>query len=173
MKLRSTPWITDDSFFKLRDYILEKKNVRVLEFGAGASTVWFDKNVDVKEVISVEHDKEWFSLLRKELSDKTKLNLLPKPYNSICDNLNSKFDVIVVDGRNRNKCFKSSVNLLEVGGIIVFDNTERKYYQPSFDLWISNNLGNATRFRQHGPDITGWKSHHKEGYWETTIFERK
>lgn len=173
MKLRATPWITDNAFFKMRDYISVKKNVRVLEFGAGASTVWFDKNADVAEIISVEHNEEWFQILSKELSAKTKLNFLPQPYNTICNDLTGLFDVIVVDGRNRNRCFKSSIELLKSGGVLVFDNTERKYYHPSFDLWQEKNLGTATRFRQSGPDITGWRSQHKEGYWETTVFEKR
>jgi predicted O-methyltransferase YrrM len=157
----------------MRDYISQKKGIRVLEFGSGASTAWFDRNQDVTEIISVEHDEEWFNLLKKELSPKTQLNFLPQPYDTICNGLSGQFDVIVVDGRNRNRCFKSSIDLLKIGGILIFDNTERRYYQPSFDLWKNKKLGTVTRFRQEGPDITGWKSQHREGYWETSIFEKK
>ncbi len=169
--LRPIPWITDNSFFYLKNFLSSRKLVNVLEFGSGASTLWFNNQANINKIISVEHDQNFFNFLKPKLiGNKVTQFCLPKPYNEICLKLKDKFDIIFVDGRNRNKCFASSLPLLKNDGIIVFDNTERDYYSPSFDLWNKSNLGEVTRFQQFGPDITGWKAPRR---WETTIFKRK
>jgi hypothetical protein len=54
-------WIT----FEARDYLnnIIKPNMRVFEFGSGGSSLYFAKNVS--ELISVEHNAEWFSMVQK------------------------------------------------------------------------------------------------------------
>lgn len=38
------------------------------------------------------------------------------------------FDIVVVDGRSRPSCIKHAAHKVKVGGYLLLDNTERKYY---------------------------------------------
>lgn len=60
------PWIT----FDVIDFLKEKVNSNslVFEYGGGGSTLFFMKKA--KEVITVEHNKEWFELLSQILQDR-------------------------------------------------------------------------------------------------------
>ena len=42
------------------------------------------------------------------------------------ENINTKFDLIFIDGECRNACFDIALNYLNENGLIVFDNTSRK-----------------------------------------------
>jgi hypothetical protein len=60
------PWITFDAI-----QYLEKRarsNQRIFEFGGGGSTLFFLKRC--QEVVTVEHDAEWFHLLKQLIEDK-------------------------------------------------------------------------------------------------------
>ena len=49
------PWIHDTVIELLEKNI--KKNTKLLEFGSGYSTVWFQNYTD--NLISIEHNKSW------------------------------------------------------------------------------------------------------------------
>jgi len=70
------PWIAF-SATNFLEKILDKE-VLVFEFGSGGSTLFFAKKV--KEVFSVEHDKEWFEkvsgVLKKSKVDNVEISLL-------------------------------------------------------------------------------------------------
>ncbi|MCS4114594.1 protein-L-isoaspartate O-methyltransferase [Salinibacter ruber] len=44
------------------------------------------------------------------------------------------FDVVIVDGRARPSCFKHAIPKVCEGGVLVFDNTTREWYQPATEL---------------------------------------
>lgn len=63
----SIPWIT----FQAIDF-LEKnltKEMHVFEYGGGGSTLFFASKV--KELVTVEHNKEWFEGLRNKMNENT------------------------------------------------------------------------------------------------------
>jgi predicted O-methyltransferase YrrM len=149
------PWMT----FKAIDYLSKylKPEMEIFEWGSGGSTLFFAKRV--KKVISIEHDKKWFcyetDLLKKYKN--IELHLIEPQKTGIYENkrkeykglyfdqyVNSiekydKFDVIVIDGRQRNLCLKKAINHIKKGGIIVFDNFDRKYYKKSL-MFVNNNM---------------------------------
>lgn len=45
--------------------------------------------------------------------------------------LNKKFDIIIVDGRDRVNCCKYSIDALSPNGVIVLDDSERKTYHQA------------------------------------------
>jgi len=123
------PWVT----YSFIDFIKEriKKHHSVFEFGSGNSTFFYAKHAGL--VISVEHDKQWFD----KISGK-------KPENAemiFCDlvrdgdycrmplKLEEKFDVIIVDGRDRVNCCKQAIGAVSDEGVIVLDDSEREFYQ--------------------------------------------
>lgn len=70
------PWITFESEEYIRKII--SSNSVVFEWGSGGSTVYFSKRV--KQIISIEHNKEWFNLVKTELE---KINLKNYEYTLI------------------------------------------------------------------------------------------
>lgn len=43
------------------------------------------------------------------------------------------FDVIAIGGRDRINCAHTAASALTAGGVIVWENTERRRYRPGFD----------------------------------------
>lgn len=56
------PWMTYDAIAFLEEITSEENNV--FEWGSGGSTIFFAARC--KQVISVEHDKEWSKILKKK-----------------------------------------------------------------------------------------------------------
>jgi len=133
---RMKPWMTDNELALLVRHL--KPTDYMLEWGSGGSTIYFSSLV--KEYFSIEHNKEWFDKVDKEL---TRLNVqnvnynlvLPefehfgleaaKPkqfirYNNFPDSFNTCFDKILVDGRDRANCAVVAAKLLKPGGILFF-----------------------------------------------------
>lgn len=55
-----------------------------------------------------------------------------KTYASFIDQFpDASFDVVLIDGRARTSCLRHSVKKVKVGGLLIFDNAERPYYQPT------------------------------------------
>lgn len=99
-----------------------RKPLRVFEYGSGNSTLFFATRVG--EVVSVEHDRHWFSFVRESLPDNARLELHTEEddyVNSIAGH--GKFDVIVIDGMSRLRCAQESIHNLTDGGVVVWDNS--------------------------------------------------
>lgn len=112
------------------------KDFTVFEFGSGNSTLWLSKYV--KKIIAVEHDRSWFEKVELELpSNAELLYRTGKEYSKAVSSDNSKYDIIIVDGIDRNSCVYESLNSLTERGIIIFDNSDRDTYKESFDFLLS------------------------------------
>lgn len=60
------PWLSFAAIDLLENYL--KKDMRVFEFGGGGSTLFFAKRAS--EVVTVEHDSEWFPMIEKAIAEK-------------------------------------------------------------------------------------------------------
>jgi len=150
------PWMTFGAIEYLSDYL--QQNMEVFEYGSGGSTLFFSNKV--KKIVSIEHDRNWYDYEINVLSKLKNLELnlvLPedtgrlknyrKNYNNkffdnyvnIIDNY-EEFDVIIVDGRQRNDCFKKAIKHIKKNGIIIFDNFDREYYQKSLKYINKNDF---------------------------------
>ena len=143
------PWMTFKAINYLSSFL--QKDMELFEYGSGGSTLFFARKV--KKIISIEHDKSWYNYEINKLKEISNLELFliepekqgkfsnkRKGYRKVFFDkyVNSidkfeKFDVIIVDGRQRNICFQKAVYHIKKGGIIVFDNFDREYYQKSLN----------------------------------------
>lgn len=134
------PWCTY-SFIKFIEPRL-KKDFTVFEYGSGNSTIWYAKRV--KQIISVENDEDWFKVVSKLLPANAKLIYIKSDidgeYCRSIINQNNKFNIIIIDGRDRINSIKFSVNQLTDDGIIVFDNSQIEKYKEGLDLLYSMNF---------------------------------
>ena len=133
------PWIHDTVIELLEKNI--KKNTKLLEFGSGYSTVWFQNYTD--NLISIEHNKLWYDKINPLINNKTRyilkeINYISKPTidktfyktNNISELLNfdvpeNYFDIILVDGIHRVNCVEGSYKHLKKGGILILDDSNR------------------------------------------------
>lgn len=105
---RQEPWLTEDANKILSQIVLEGKNLSVFEYGSGASSIWFSKQKNINQIVSIEHDLDWYSKIHTQIKP-THLYLLKQmPYNNAINSF-GLFDIILVDGRNRAKAVVDEV----------------------------------------------------------------
>lgn len=189
------PWMTYDAIDFLKEITSVEKNV--FEWGSGGSTIFFASRC--KQVISVEHDKEWSKILKEYLHKLEYENVLIKEiegektdyffdlnpenaddfvskelksaglsyekYVKAIDQYNNNyFDLIVVDGRVRNACIKRTLPHIKIGGYLIVDNSDRKYYLSEFSLL--NNKNEWEKRELMGPVFF------QHAFSKTTIFRK-
>lgn len=133
------PWIHTNVTNILKKTI--KKDTKILEFGSGFSTLFFQNYSN--NVISIEHNRSWYNKILPKINNNTKYILkeedyISKPsYDSIfysCNSLNELlnieipdeyFDIILVDGINRVNCVLASYKKLKRKGILILDDSNR------------------------------------------------
>ena len=122
------PWVTYSFIDFIKDHL--KKHLSVFEFGSGNSTFFYAKYAGL--VVSVEHDKEWYDKIvstKPENSEMIFCELVRDgDYCRMPLKLEEKFDIIIVDGRDRVNCCKQAVNAVSANGVIVLDDSERDFY---------------------------------------------
>ncbi|MCB8994775.1 MAG: FkbM family methyltransferase [Bacteroidales bacterium] len=125
------PWCT----YPFIDFIGPRltKKMRVFEYGSGNSTIWFSERVEA--IVSLEHDKLWHDKLRGRMPENA--HLVYKElhedgeYSNYINEIAEKYDLVIVDGRDRVNCAKKSVNALREGGVLVFDNSDVDKYSEA------------------------------------------
>lgn len=138
LPLRDTPWLTDQAKQFLQEWFKDKKDPKVLEFGAGGSTVWFSKQT--KNLVTIESQEDWYKDVKANLSSQPDCNsvdlrLIPNEYYKVCDQLeDASFDLILVDARYRVKCIEHCKRLVKPGGILMLDNADRCKYKVLDDM---------------------------------------
>jgi hypothetical protein len=144
-------WWSYPAMKRVDEFLADRPEARIFEYGAGASTLWLAKRA--AQVDSVEHDTRWAESVRDMLADSpgnVKLHVVPPiaatadtvvrsgrvghtdldfaDYVSAIDEVGGPFDLIVVDGRARVDAFRRALDHLADGGVVVFDNIKRKRY---------------------------------------------
>lgn len=105
----------------------------VFEWGTGYSTLWYQNHVS--KIRSIESNREYYKRFKKiGMKDNCiymRRNLeknKPCAYTNAIHEFITKYDCIIVDGRNRNICIKNLLNYVKKNGLIILDNSERKKY---------------------------------------------
>jgi len=160
MDIKQYPWLTRGAVEFMQDYL--KGDMIALEYGAGSSTKWIADRV--KKLYSIEHDDDWHDTVRNALKDYKNVKLIhhERPYYYI--NFKTFFNFILIDGRDRVKCFRHAIKYLKVGGVIMLDNSERKEYIQCFNM-----TKGWPQFTTEGPDYLGTFNYPD---WKTTWWIR-
>lgn len=107
---------------------LDLKGKRIFEYGCGASTVWY-RNKGAK-VFGVESNENWHKAVMDACDCNIKLSTPDAyPYEIRGE---FKYDIIVIDGIERDLCLKPSLQYLKKGGLLIIDNFDQpSAYVPS------------------------------------------
>jgi len=103
------------------------KHFRVFEYGCGASTLFYAEKVG--QVISIEHDRVFFETQSVNIPSNVKLVLVENISlyaGEILKYEDNYFDLIVIDGIERESCAYHCEHKLKSTGIIIFDNSDRE-----------------------------------------------
>lgn len=149
------PWWTYRSIEEVEDFLDKRPMSRVFEWGSGASTVWLAKRS--AEVVSIEHDAQWFEYLDSKSKHTNVSSKLVRPaaaagsktaigsgkpgakkldfsgYVHAIDAYEGQFDLIVIDGRARTACLWAAIPRLKDDGVILFDNSGRQRYREAIE----------------------------------------
>lgn len=123
------PWFTYSATCFLKERL--PGDAKVFEYGSGSSTLWWAERA--AEVYSVEHNQKWRDKLTSELPHHVRLihRKLGEGYESSVLITGEKYDLIILDGRNRDKCLAHSLRALSKRGVIIFDDSNWKKYQKT------------------------------------------
>lgn len=143
------PWINYSTIQFMHNIV--SKDTKVLEFGAGGSSLFFLERKT--NLISIEHEAEWINEVQKRASQKQLMRWshhlissnkpnsrvpLPDDYlyplKSIVD---SSIDLVVVDGRHRVESVKRAMTKVKPGGCLILDNSDRPEYAETFELLLT------------------------------------
>jgi predicted O-methyltransferase YrrM len=168
MKIEPIPWLPDLSIEYLESIV--RPEMTVFEWGAGGSTLFLAERVS--NLVSIEHDPDWYHQVTAQL-----LDLLKKPFDirlvqeisgayvDVINTFSFQFDLILVDGRARPACLTNAAQKVAKGGWIVLDNSGRPHYQEAIALFSG---WEEVRFRGKGTNpITG-----KRKMWCTSFWRR-
>jgi predicted O-methyltransferase YrrM len=106
---------------------------RILEFGAGMSTIWLARRCAF--VLSLETHDRWFADVRAHLElaglenvdcrlCSTTDNGTPDYGRAVSDQRGSEFDLALVDGARRDLAIEIALGLVKAGGYVFLDNTD-------------------------------------------------
>ena len=115
------PWFTYPSIDYLRQ--LDLSNKIMLEWGSGNSSLFFAQRV--KELYSIDHNIEWYEKVKQFKIKNQTLVFADTDYELKPKEFNVKFDIILIDGVKREACSKEATKMLNNGGLIILDNSDR------------------------------------------------
>lgn len=126
----SYPLFTPTATEFLRKYL--QPGVHLFEWGAGRSTPFFLRQGI--NVISVEHDPVWHQKISRYATSHLDLQLIsevPTYIAAIKRYPDNFFDVVVVDGREREACLLAAMPKVKPGGKLFLDDSQRERYHPA------------------------------------------
>lgn len=125
------PWLNYPVIEFLEERL--KPDMQLFEYGGGYSTQYFAGRV--AHVTTVEHNRQWFDHLQQNAADNNTVIFCELEYNgkyaASARDSGKKFDVILVDGRDRVCCAENALPALTPGGVLIFDDFEREKYQSA------------------------------------------
>ncbi|GAB4124441.1 MAG: hypothetical protein OHK0045_11660 [Raineya sp.] len=133
------PWFTYSAIHFLEQRL--SKNFDVFEYGCGNSTIWFAQRV--RSIDAVEGDKIWFAKVQSQLPTNASVVLFEVQenedgnYAKAIANTKKLYDIVIVDGRDRNNCIKNAQKYLKEGGILILDNSDRPDYQEGVSFMLA------------------------------------
>lgn len=120
------PWYTYPAIEFLAQ--LDFSGCRVFEYGTGNSTLFWAQRA--REVVSVEHDPQWYDYVRARVPANAAVIYEPdlQAYAAAIARVAGGFDVIVVDGPARQltraRAAAAALTRLNPGGLIILDNSD-------------------------------------------------
>lgn len=156
------PHLVETATGHIAEYLTKESNV--LEAGAGASTIWF--STKAAAVVSFEKDRAWHNEVKAEIEAQNIKNvtLIFAPTFDRFKILNlRRFDIILIDGRDRVRWVRETITKLKPGGLFILDDSQRPRYKEATNLLDSTGMhrtdfiiGDSNRYKFQ-PKTSIWR----------------
>ena len=134
------PWMNYSVIHLLKTRL--NRSLRLFEYGSGYSTLFYARLV--QHVTSIEYDREWFDLLQAKIPTNTDLyfqEYIPGgEYSKFILSMPHKYDVLVVDGRDRVNCIYNGLDQLTEVGVVILDDSQRPRYLEALEYLKQKNF---------------------------------
>lgn len=128
------PWM-NYSILSFLDERLRRDQI-LFEFGSGFSTIYFAQRV--KEVVSIEYKEDWYRILKEKVPSNVELVLQTEDVDGdFCRTVargGRRYDVVIVDARDRVNCVKQSLGHLTDRGVVILDDSHREAYREGIEF---------------------------------------
>lgn len=125
------PMMSDKEIQIIDDLLQKLKPQHCLEWGSGNSTVYFSKRSSIKSWLAIEHDGNILDYLQNKLPQKvqTVWILEGDSYADCVQRSHRKYDFILIDGLDREKCLQNALKIVSPNGFILLHDAGREEYQ--------------------------------------------
>ena len=134
------PWCTYPFIYFIEPRL--NNSMKVFEFGSGNSTFWFSNRIS--NIVSLEHDRQWYIKLLDKMPKNARLVYkeftIDGEYANYINETGEKYDLILIDGRDRVNCVKRSVQALSAEGVLIFDNSNVETYVEAMEFLNEHNF---------------------------------
>ncbi len=111
----------------------------ILEWGTGLSTSLMSLMCPNASIVAIEHNYKWFLYYNYKFRNNANVSVVYVPniknYSNYPLGLRGCFDLVFVDGMDRNKCLVVANAKLVVGGRIILHDVDRKEYLKGVGLF--------------------------------------
>ena len=121
---RPLPWYTYPCISFLEGRV--RPEMRVFEYGSGQSTRWWAGRV--AHVDAVEDDEAWMARVSQDLPANVDLRFAQSGGDAYAGSVlerGADFDVVVIDGSDRDACAHACLGALDGRGVVIWDNTQK------------------------------------------------
>jgi len=131
----------ETALFKVLDLLRPKT---CFEWGCGESTKMISNYSSIELMDSVEHDAVWLDKISKVVNDKVMMIYEPdREKYKFVQGRKSKYDLIFIDGRDRENCLIQAHYILDISGVVILHDSEREKYLKSiqsykYQIWMDN-----------------------------------
>jgi hypothetical protein len=132
IEIQPVPMMDPPEVAAMRALIEERRPHRVLEFGSGGSTLYWPAEFPDLQWDAVEHNPSYANAIRARLPKNASLRLIDFPdYYRV----SGKYDLVIVDGRERLHCLDAARWLVKDGGAVLLHDAGRERYAPARDYY--------------------------------------
>ncbi len=128
------PWMNYPVIAFLKERL--SKDMNVFEYGSGFSTRFYASRVN--HVTSLEYDSFWFEKVKDTLPSNASLMFqktdIDGKYCRAIQQNNTKYEMIVIDGDDREHCMQQCLVSLSDNGVIILDDSQRNIYSEGILL---------------------------------------
>lgn len=120
----------------------------VFEYGSGSSTIWYAKRAE--SIVAVEDNEQWYEQVDTRLPPNAEVvfrqeDMYPKAINNF-----GTFELIVIDGSNRNQCATEALPRLTADGVVIWDDSYNDAWSDGY-AYLRENGFREIFFQGMGP----------------------
>jgi len=125
------PWMNYPVIAFLKERLNKKLNI--FEYGSGYSTQFYATRVNY--VTSLEYNQLWYERIKPTLPENVALLFqksdIDGKYCRVIQKNDTKYQVIIIDGDDRENCIQQCLGSLNHDGVIILDDSQRDVYANS------------------------------------------